>query len=279
MADFGITQAIQAGPRLTQTGSSLGTPEYMSPEQAEGLPVDGRSDLFSLGIVLYQVVTAKLPFHADAWIATMFQVVHRTPIPPRSINARIPSYLDSIIQKALAKDPNERFQTGKEMAQALRERRVVAVPLPPPPMDEVTAVHTPVRTEAGTRRPTPLPPSKARTSSGRPLLVGLLVVALIAILGTGGYLAWTALQPKATPAAAATSQVAQALQTDTPLPEPTDPPTGAPTMKPTTAAGVFTVKPATPDEEALAATMPAPTEPAAVENARSPNPTPRSRRR
>ncbi len=276
LADFGIAQAIQAGPRLTQTGSSLGTPEYMSPEQAEGLPVDGRSDLFSLGIVLYQVVTAKLPFHADTSIATMFQVVHRTPLPPRSIDASIPTYLDSIIQKALAKDPNDRFQTGKEMAQALRERRVVAVPLPPPPMDEVTAVHAPVRTEAGARHPTPLPPSRAAgASSSRPLLMGLLVVALIAILGAGGYLAWTALQPKATPAAAATGPLATALQTDTPLPEPTDPPTSAPTLKPTTAGGVFTVKTATPDEEALAATMPAPTEPAAVENTRVPesNPT------
>ena len=105
--------------------------------------------------------------------------------------------------------------------------------------------------------------------------MGLLVVALIAIVGAGGYLAWTALQPKATPAAAATGPLAKALQADTPLLKPTQPPTSAPTLKPTTAGGVFTVKTATPDEEALAATMPAPTEPAAVENTRVPesNPT------
>ena len=138
LADFGIAQAVSSGPRLTQTGSSIGTPDYMSPEQAEGRRVDGRSDLFSLGIVLYQMATGKMPFQADTSMAIMFQVVHQMPPPPRSVNPAIPMYLDSVIQKALAKQPTARFQTGQEMAQALRERRVVAVPPPSEEWDQTT---------------------------------------------------------------------------------------------------------------------------------------------
>jgi serine/threonine protein kinase len=138
LADFGVAQAVSSGPRLTQTGSSIGTPDYMSPEQAEGQRVDGRSDLFSLGIVLYQMATGKMPFQADTSMAIMFQVVHQTPAPPRAVNPAIPGYLDSIIQKALAKQPDARFQTGQEMAQALRERRVVAVPPPSEAWDQAS---------------------------------------------------------------------------------------------------------------------------------------------
>ena len=132
LADFGIAKAItegqSEGPRLTRTGVSIGTPEYMSPEQAEGLPIDGRSDLFSLGIVLYQLVTGQAPFQGDTSIATMFKIVHQRPQPVREIKPQTPDYLVSIIDKALAKRPAERFQSGQEMAQALRERRVVAAP-------------------------------------------------------------------------------------------------------------------------------------------------------
>ena len=172
MADFGIAQAVSSGPHLTQTGSSIGTPGYMSPEQAEGRRVDGRSDLFSLGIVLYQMATGKMPFQADTSMAIMFQVVHQTPPPPRSVNPAIPLYLDSIIQKALAKQPDARFQTGQEMAQALRQRRVVAVP---PPSEEWDLATQGMRAAPG-RRPATAPRNpggnrRLAASRGPPVVV------------------------------------------------------------------------------------------------------------
>ena len=128
LADFGIAQAIGSGPRLTQTGASVGTPEFMSPEQGQGLRVDGRSDVYSLGIMLYQMLTGRVPFKADTAVGILYQVVHTPPIPPRQVNPQIPPYLESIILRALAKRPEDRFATAKAMADALRVRQVVTPP-------------------------------------------------------------------------------------------------------------------------------------------------------
>jgi len=227
LADFGIAQAASGGPRLTQTGASIGTPDYMSPEQAEGRRVDGRSDLFSLGIVLYQMATSRMPFQADTSMATMFQVVHQTPPPPRSVNPTIPPYLDSIIQKALAKRPEDRFQTGQEMAQALRERRIVPIPPPSEARYEPTQAMRAAR-PTPSRRPAVAPRDPGRAQGGaRPLLVGLLVLTLIALLGGGGYLALTLLRR---PPSAIAAQ-APVQPTETPIPSPTDTPIPTPTAE------------------------------------------------
>lgn len=127
LADFGIAQAMSSGPRLTQTGTSVGTPEYMSPEQGQGLRVDGRSDIYSLGVVLFQMLTGRIPFQAHTPVATLYQVVHQPPPPPRQLNPRIPEYLESITLRALAKNIGARFQSAREMAAALRQRRVVTL--------------------------------------------------------------------------------------------------------------------------------------------------------
>jgi len=186
LADFGIALAASAGPRLTQTGASIGTPEYMSPEQAEGERVDGRSDLFSLGIVLYQMVTGRVPFRGDTTVATMFQIVHQPLRAPREVNPSIPPYLDSIICKALAKDPADRFQSGQEMAQALREHRIVPIP-PQPTWDQVTQVARP----ALERKKTPPPRSSVperRPAAARGLLIAASILALLVSLGGAAYL-------------------------------------------------------------------------------------------
>jgi len=195
LADFGIAQAMGSGPRLTQTNTSVGTPEYMSPEQGQGERVDGRSDIYSLGIVLYQMLTGRVPFQSTTPVATLYQVVHEPPPPPRLLNPAIPAYLESIILRCLAKQPAQRFATAKEMADALRQRRMVA-PIAAAGGETqliavAPAVGSAVHRQAG---PTAPPPSAApsqqprKRSAGLGVLVGAISVLIVALLGLGVYL-------------------------------------------------------------------------------------------
>ncbi len=117
VADFGIAH-IEAS-NLTQVGRGDGHPGYMSPEQIMGLPVDGRSDLFSAGVILYQFLTGERPFSGSA-ATTMQKVLKEDPLPPSSLNVQAPLEMDAIVRKALAKRPDDRFQTAAEFAAALR---------------------------------------------------------------------------------------------------------------------------------------------------------------
>ncbi len=192
LADFGIAQALSSGPRLTQTGTSVGTPEYMSPEQGQGLRVDGRSDVYSLGIVLFQMLTGRIPFQAHTPVATLYQVVHQPPPPPRQLNPRIPEYLESITLRALAKNPESRFRSAREMAAALRQRRAVTVPSPE---DDAASAETqlvgaaaPQKGKAAGRKPTPPPmprdePGRQKRGGATPILVVLAVVLVALITG------------------------------------------------------------------------------------------------
>ena len=114
--DFGIARITDVN--RTRTGMLLGTPSYMSPEQLLGKPLDGRSDLFSLGVTLYQLCTGRLPFEGESMGQLMFAITHDAPQDPRELNPKVPGMLAAIIIKALAKEPEERFQTGEELAQA-----------------------------------------------------------------------------------------------------------------------------------------------------------------
>jgi serine/threonine-protein kinase len=118
LTDFGIAKVVSTG-KFTASGSILGTPAYMSPEQGLGQPGDHRADIYSLGALLYQLVTGRLPFDADTPVAVILKHVNENLPPPRAINPTIPAGLESVIIKTLAKDQNQRFQTVDEMLAAL----------------------------------------------------------------------------------------------------------------------------------------------------------------
>ncbi|MFI1761616.1 protein kinase [Streptomyces sp. NPDC020800] len=114
--DFGIARAMQSGvTSMTQTGMVVGTPQYLSPEQALGRGVDARSDLYSVGIMLFQLVTGRLPFEADSPLAIAYAHVQEEPVASSSINRALPPAVDALIARALKKNPNERFPTAESM--------------------------------------------------------------------------------------------------------------------------------------------------------------------
>ncbi|WP_328537761.1 protein kinase domain-containing protein [Streptomyces sp. NBC_00344] len=114
--DFGIARAMQSGvTSMTQTGMVVGTPQYLSPEQALGRGVDARSDLYSVGIMLFQLLTGRLPFDADSPLAIAYAHVQEEPVAPSSINRSIPPAVDALVARALKKNPNERFPTADAM--------------------------------------------------------------------------------------------------------------------------------------------------------------------
>ena len=118
VADFGIARIESS--QLTQTGAAIGTPTYMSPEQLLGQPVDGRSDLFSAGVVLYQFLTGEKPFTGERATTVITKVLSETPALPSTINLTLPRSFDEPARKALAKKPDDRYQSGREFAEALR---------------------------------------------------------------------------------------------------------------------------------------------------------------
>jgi serine/threonine-protein kinase len=121
ITDFGIAKI--ASSNLTTTGQFLGTPNYMSPEQVSGSPVDGRSDIFSLGVVLYELLTRRKPFSGENLTAISYKIVHEDFIPPAELSSEVPPEFNPIVARAMAKDPWNRFQRGKDFALALQQLR------------------------------------------------------------------------------------------------------------------------------------------------------------
>lgn len=125
LTDFGIAK-ILAGPQYTASGAMVGTPAYMAPEIGLGKPGDGRSDIYALGVMLYQLLTGRVPYDADTPVAVMMKHVNE-PLPmPRSINPEIPEGLERIILKAMAKNPADRYQTVDEMVKHLSNLEAAA---------------------------------------------------------------------------------------------------------------------------------------------------------
>lgn len=119
ITDFGIAKLNLA--HLTLPGHVLGTPAYMSPEQLNGEPLDGRSDLFSLGVILYSMVSGYRPFQGDSVTTVCFKLANHDPLPPSALDPELPRGVDAVIMRAMAKDPAERYQRGLEFALDVRE--------------------------------------------------------------------------------------------------------------------------------------------------------------
>src|ERR1700678_4510146 len=114
--DFGIARAMSdAQATMTQTAQVIGTAQYLSPEQARGERVDTRSDLYSTGCLMYELLTGRPPFTGDSPVAIAYQHVRENPIPPSRLDPSLPSWADSIVLRAMAKSPNDRYQSAADM--------------------------------------------------------------------------------------------------------------------------------------------------------------------
>lgn len=196
LTDFGIARLLGAD-RLTATGIAIGTPAYMSPEQGQGGLADERSDLYALGIVLYECLTGSVPFDADTAVAVLLKHIHQ-PVPPvREVRPDLPAALEQVVLKALAKNPADRYQTAAEMWQALSSVPTEAAP----PQESATRSTS---TEAASSQPVaaPIAFQRLRQRYSRWLLILVLVIAL---LSAGYALARRAAAPTAEARAVATA--------------------------------------------------------------------------
>jgi beta-lactam-binding protein with PASTA domain/predicted Ser/Thr protein kinase len=179
--DFGIARAT-ASESLTQTATVLGTATYFSPEQAQGEPVDARSDIYSLGIVLYEMLTSQPPFAGDSAVTIAYKHVREDPVPPRQLNSDVPAGLDAIVMKCLAKNPANRYQTVEELLQDL-ERFLAGRPV------QATPLLAPVATEVVQRatRPTTVLPALTteETDRRRKLIAGAILGVILLIILVG----------------------------------------------------------------------------------------------
>ncbi|MFL6247986.1 MAG: protein kinase domain-containing protein [Thermoanaerobaculia bacterium] len=150
ITDFGIAKIASGAANLTSTGQFLGTPNYMAPEQIKGAPVDGRTDIFALGICLYECLTRRKPFGGDSLTSISYKIVHE-PFPPlHEINPQIPEGYEELVANCLAKDPAKRYQRARDLANALRA--VVRGEKPTPrPADPMLAEETVVTRVAAER--------------------------------------------------------------------------------------------------------------------------------
>lgn len=126
LTDFGLARLLDEQNRITMTGALVGTPNYMSPEAARGEPCDARSDIYSLGVVLYELVTGRTPYAADTPYSFLMKQANEPLPPPRTLNPKLPAALETVLLKALAKAPPARYQSATEFAAALRMVQAVA---------------------------------------------------------------------------------------------------------------------------------------------------------
>jgi len=165
LTDFGLAKMAE-GSQFTRSGMSVGTPEYMAPEQGQGLPIDHRADVYSLGVVLYELLTGQVPYTADTPVAIIFKhIIDPLPL-PRSLNADLDQGLERVILKALAKSPADRYQSAGELAAGLRQALADSdqdLPTPPP----APAPDTQVLPPAGPPAP-PFPPAEVDAADEEP---------------------------------------------------------------------------------------------------------------
>jgi len=262
ITDFGVAKF--AAGHTTLTGQIVGTPAFMPPEQITGAPIDGRADLFSLGVVLYWMATGELPFPGESITAVSYKVVHTEPVPPRKLNPSIPLKLEGIILKCLAKNPDERYQTGEDLARELGELRSVSTSMGlknPAPVafapgndPNATLVETLARTQTAPSAATQAPATAAAPKNNSNYLLILSAVTIV-VIGAGS---WLLLRHKGEPSVPTTSAVPAVKNSAPPvtIPAPAAPDAIAPGPASTPAVAV----PAGPESKAPAPAAPMKTE-------------------
>ncbi len=237
ITDFGIAKL--AASEITTTGQLLGTPSFMPPEQFTGAPIDGRADLFSLGVILYSLATGDQPFPGESMTAVSYKVVYTEPVPPAKLNPAVPARLEGVILKCLAKNPAERYQTGEEIARDLATIRTNTTattlqPLAPMPVGDgsddtlgpaaMTASLPPAPSttvqKPATAAPSPTGP-KAAKQSGKPVpFETIFAIILLSVAGLAAAAAgeWFFLQHHHKPAASPEQEA-----TISPAPQPAAP--------------------------------------------------------
>ena len=190
VTDFGIARMLSGSDTLAQTAAVLGTASYLSPEQAQGRPVDQRSDLYSLGCVMYEMVTGRPPFTGDSAVVVASKHVLEQPIPPSKLNRDVSPGLEAVIMKALAKNPDNRYQDAEDLRADLERARlgqhVQATPLLPE--------SAPTQVIAPSGPPTAvLPPTEPEPAGSRWWVWVIVALLVLAGLGAGLYLLASAL--------------------------------------------------------------------------------------
>jgi serine/threonine protein kinase len=306
--DFGIAKALgMASGGATVTGQIIGTPEYMSPEQARGDQIDFRSDIYSLGIVVFEIFTGSVPFRGETPIATLFK--HIQDPPPIEGRRGIPPRLVPILKRALAKDPADRFESASAMAAALRDgpeeestqgtaatvvfrvptvvgpaggQPTVRVPGDTPPRPAETSVSPPTQVPAPRRapvrpsRPAPQPPPpRTRSSRTAPVLIGAALAGAALIGATLFFRSRAAVSASPEPAPPVSIAGSTSLAPVPPVvePSPSSPPDALPSVAISPRAHETTTPaPVRPSPAATVAPRPSPT--LVVRTERAPSPTP-----
>jgi eukaryotic-like serine/threonine-protein kinase len=267
VADFGIAKVTGQSTELTMAGSVMGSPQYLSPEQIRGEELDGRSDIFSLGVVLFELLSGKRPFDGDTITTLVYQILHKEPPKVSELRGGIPPRLEQLLSRMLAKDREERLATAGLVAEELRaiERELpddtLAAPAGTDLLNQVPTHILPRRTTAAAAIPGELgpatPPTPAtpqgvpaavpvaparRSRTGLWLALGAILLGCLAVAAVGGTLAWRYLRsriqgesiaaetsPSATGAPAAPTPSSTPTPPASPPPAPSTPPSTAPT--------------------------------------------------
>jgi len=279
LTDFGIAKITEASVKLTGTGVGIGTPAYMSPEQGQGLPVDHRTDVYSLGIILFEMLTGQIPHDAETPFGIVIKRISE-PLPePRIINPDISQPVESVILKALASDPAERFQTAGEMAHALTQAAkgfpgiptaepvVPSVPVepvitPPPSVPPIEAPPLAPTEPAATRARAAVPPERRPERKPKrrpPPWVWGALGGVILLLGLGLSLALRGGGGEPTAVAEKPTETRQMTPAATRQPTDTRSPTATEQPPPATPTSTATPPPPTAGPTATQAPIPLPT--------------------
>jgi hypothetical protein len=221
LTDFGIAKMVESSAHLTATGGFIGTPAYMSPEQGLGQKLDGRSDIYALGIILYEMVTGRVPYKAETPMAVVVKHINDSLPPPRQVNPNLPEALERVILKALAKRPEDRYATAGDMVRAIQAVIPEPVAESAPADESATAVAIASSTTGGvavktvgqetpaTEAATVAAPRRSQPAKSKWILIaaGLALVVVTAGIGLATMLVG---QPVATPATEAPAVSASA---------------------------------------------------------------------